>query len=219
MTATGGDCRAGGADGAAADGSPAANAAAAMAGLVDGPGRGAAGGRVAPVGLAAAIGGRAALSGERGLPPGAGRSSRECSGQADFWPLLLVIALVPAVCEELAFRGFILSGFRHLGHKWRAIVLSALLVRADARHPAAIADRLAGRGADRIPGRAERQHSARHGVPSGPQHAGGGRRPDHAGDASRNRRCCGRWSLPPKRADACSLGRWSSPAPRSDCCC
>ena len=47
---------------------------------------------------------------------------------ADFWPLVLVIALVPAVCEELAFRGFILSGFRHLGHKRRAIVYSALLL-------------------------------------------------------------------------------------------
>jgi sodium transport system permease protein len=46
---------------------------------------------------------------------------------ADFWPLLLVIALAPAVCEELAFRGFILSGFRHLGRKWRAIIYSALL--------------------------------------------------------------------------------------------
>jgi sodium transport system permease protein len=47
--------------------------------------------------------------------------------QADFWPLVLLIAVVPAVCEELAFRGFILSGFRHLGHKWRAIVYTALL--------------------------------------------------------------------------------------------
>ncbi len=47
--------------------------------------------------------------------------------QSDFWPLALVIALAPAVCEELAFRGFILSGLRHLGHKWRAIVYSALL--------------------------------------------------------------------------------------------
>jgi len=46
--------------------------------------------------------------------------------QADFLPLALVIALAPAICEELAFRGFILSGFRHLGNKWRAIVLSAL---------------------------------------------------------------------------------------------
>jgi sodium transport system permease protein len=41
--------------------------------------------------------------------------------------LLLLIAVVPAVCEELAFRGFILSGFRHLGHRRRAIVYSALL--------------------------------------------------------------------------------------------
>ena len=42
------------------------------------------------------------------------------------WQLVLVIGIVPALCEELAFRGFILSGFRHLGHKWRAIVYSAL---------------------------------------------------------------------------------------------
>jgi len=46
---------------------------------------------------------------------------------ADFWTLVLLIAVVPAVCEELAFRGFILSGFRHLGHKRRAILYSALL--------------------------------------------------------------------------------------------
>ncbi len=46
---------------------------------------------------------------------------------ADFWSLVSIIALVPAVCEELAFRGFILSGFRHLGHKWRAIIFTALL--------------------------------------------------------------------------------------------
>ncbi len=47
--------------------------------------------------------------------------------QPNVWVLLLLIAVVPAVCEELAFRGFILSGLRHLGHKWRAIILSALL--------------------------------------------------------------------------------------------
>jgi sodium transport system permease protein len=47
--------------------------------------------------------------------------------QAPFWWLpLVLIALLPAVCEELAFRGFILSGLRHSGHKWRAIVLSSL---------------------------------------------------------------------------------------------
>ena len=44
----------------------------------------------------------------------------------NFWLLVLLIAVMPAICEELAFRGFILSGFRHLGHKWRAIVYSAL---------------------------------------------------------------------------------------------
>ncbi|MCE5267997.1 MAG: ABC transporter permease subunit [Planctomycetaceae bacterium] len=47
--------------------------------------------------------------------------------QTNVWLLLLLIAVLPAICEELAFRGFILSGFRHLGHKWRAIILSALL--------------------------------------------------------------------------------------------
>jgi sodium transport system permease protein len=43
------------------------------------------------------------------------------------WQVALVFAALPAVCEELAFRGFILSGFRQLGHKWRAIICSALL--------------------------------------------------------------------------------------------
>lgn len=47
-------------------------------------------------------------------------------GSPSFWQLVLVIAVLPAICEELAFRGFILSGLRHLGHKWRAIVYSAL---------------------------------------------------------------------------------------------
>jgi sodium transport system permease protein len=45
---------------------------------------------------------------------------------ANFWLLILLIAVVPPVCEELAFRGFILSGFRHLGHKRQAIIYSAL---------------------------------------------------------------------------------------------
>jgi sodium transport system permease protein len=48
-------------------------------------------------------------------------------------PIVLVFgmfALLPALCEELAFRGFILSGLRHLGHKWRAIIYSALFFGA-----------------------------------------------------------------------------------------
>jgi len=48
------------------------------------------------------------------------------TGAPGFWQLVLVLAVLPAICEELAFRGFILSGFRHLGHRWRAIVYSAL---------------------------------------------------------------------------------------------
>jgi sodium transport system permease protein len=43
-----------------------------------------------------------------------------------FPQLLLAMAVLPAICEELAFRGFILSGLRHLGHKWRAIVISSV---------------------------------------------------------------------------------------------
>jgi len=46
--------------------------------------------------------------------------------RAPCWQVLLLIAVVPAVCEELAFRGFILSGFRHLGHKWRAIIYTSI---------------------------------------------------------------------------------------------
>ncbi len=43
-----------------------------------------------------------------------------------FGLMILLIAVLPAVCEEIAFRGFILSGFRHMGHKWRAIIWSSI---------------------------------------------------------------------------------------------
>jgi sodium transport system permease protein len=44
------------------------------------------------------------------------------------WPWLpyVLIAVLPAICEELTFRGYILSGLRHLGSKWWAIGLSAV---------------------------------------------------------------------------------------------
>ncbi|HEX3600175.1 MAG TPA: ABC transporter permease subunit/CPBP intramembrane protease [Lacipirellulaceae bacterium] len=41
------------------------------------------------------------------------------------WLPILLMAALPAVCEELAFRGFILSGLRHLGSKWWAIGITA----------------------------------------------------------------------------------------------
>ncbi len=43
-----------------------------------------------------------------------------------WWLPYLLMAVLPAVCEEIAFRGFILSGFRHMGHKWWAIGFSAV---------------------------------------------------------------------------------------------
>ena len=45
------------------------------------------------------------------------------------WALLGVLALAPAICEELAFRGFILSGLRR-GNLWAAILVSSLLFGA-----------------------------------------------------------------------------------------
>ncbi|MBM4093771.1 MAG: CPBP family intramembrane metalloprotease, partial [Planctomycetes bacterium] len=47
------------------------------------------------------------------------------AGAPNIWYILGLLALVPAVCEELAFRGFILSGLRHTGSKWTAILLSS----------------------------------------------------------------------------------------------
>ncbi len=43
-----------------------------------------------------------------------------------WWMPILLLAVLPALCEEIAFRGFVLSGLRHLGHKWWAIGLSSL---------------------------------------------------------------------------------------------
>ncbi len=46
---------------------------------------------------------------------------------APLWLAVLAFALTPAVCEELAFRGFVLSGFWRSGTRWRSIIYSALL--------------------------------------------------------------------------------------------
>jgi sodium transport system permease protein len=45
---------------------------------------------------------------------------------APLWLVWLVIAVTPALCEELFFRGFVLSGLRRLG-LWPAILACALL--------------------------------------------------------------------------------------------
>jgi sodium transport system permease protein len=46
------------------------------------------------------------------------------------WQLALVVVLLAPVCEELAFRGFILTGLRQRFHPWTAILLSSLLFAA-----------------------------------------------------------------------------------------
>jgi sodium transport system permease protein len=43
------------------------------------------------------------------------------------WEYFLVYALLAAICEELAFRGFILSGLRQRFRPWPAILLSSFL--------------------------------------------------------------------------------------------
>lgn len=40
--------------------------------------------------------------------------------------ILFAFALLPAICEELAFRGFILTGLQQMGRKWPAILLSSI---------------------------------------------------------------------------------------------
>ncbi len=61
------------------------------------------------------------------LPPSVGEAMAAMSSDhLPLWLVLLTFALAPAVCEELAFRGFILSGFRHTGRDRLAIILSGI---------------------------------------------------------------------------------------------
>ena len=53
--------------------------------------------------------------------------SRILKTSPGLWATLLVFAVAPAVIEELAFRGFILSGFESIRGKWKAILLTSLL--------------------------------------------------------------------------------------------
>jgi sodium transport system permease protein len=48
------------------------------------------------------------------------------NSQSPLWLLWLVMAITPACCEELLFRGLILSGLRRLG-PWPALLISSLL--------------------------------------------------------------------------------------------
>jgi sodium transport system permease protein len=46
------------------------------------------------------------------------------------WAIVLLIAGTPAICEEIAFRGFVMTGLSGLKNKYAAIALSALMFGA-----------------------------------------------------------------------------------------
>ncbi|HBN75770.1 MAG TPA: CPBP family intramembrane metalloprotease domain-containing protein [Planctomycetaceae bacterium] len=48
-------------------------------------------------------------------------------GSVPWYWVVLTFAVTPAICEELAFRGFILAGFRKTGRHYLAIIFSGLL--------------------------------------------------------------------------------------------
>ncbi len=43
------------------------------------------------------------------------------------WAILLLMAVAPAIIEELAYRGFILSGLEGLRNRWQAILITSIL--------------------------------------------------------------------------------------------
>lgn len=62
------------------------------------------------------------------LPPGTQQILEAMgAGSVPWWLALSAFALAPAICEELAFRGFILSGLQRSRRRWLPIVISALL--------------------------------------------------------------------------------------------
>ena len=59
-------------------------------------------------------------------PPEGFTQFAENMTDAPFWLTLVAVSLVPAACEELAFRGFLLSGFARARRAWMAVGMSAL---------------------------------------------------------------------------------------------
>ena len=99
--------------------------------------------------------------------PKRGKRLSECSavGAVSRGCRTVLMAVLPAMCEELAFRGFILSGLRHLGHKWWAIGLSAVFFGMATRVIQQIARGGDDRRGDRLHRRADGQPCAVHSVP------------------------------------------------------
>lgn len=60
-------------------------------------------------------------------PPGLAEALKLMSSDSmPLWLVILAFAAAPAICEEIAFRGFILSGFGRAGKVGLAVVLSSL---------------------------------------------------------------------------------------------
>ncbi len=55
------------------------------------------------------------------------RAITEALGAMPMWQILLVFAVVPAICEEFIFRGFLLSGLANVARKWPAILTCAVI--------------------------------------------------------------------------------------------
>lgn len=47
--------------------------------------------------------------------------------QAPWWQVVILLALIPALCEEVAFRGFIFAGLLHNNGRLRAVLVTAVL--------------------------------------------------------------------------------------------
>lgn len=61
------------------------------------------------------------------LPEGAERTlAAMSSAKLPLWVVLMAFAFAPAICEEITFRGFLLSGFGQSRRMWLAIVLSSV---------------------------------------------------------------------------------------------
>jgi len=60
-------------------------------------------------------------------PPGLAEAIKLMSSDSQpLWLVLLAMAVAPAICEEIAFRGFMLSGFSRAGKVGLAVTLSSL---------------------------------------------------------------------------------------------
>lgn len=61
------------------------------------------------------------------LDPMLKASLEHLTGQTqELWQLLVVLALTPAICEELAYRGFILTGFRSTHRPTHAVIFATI---------------------------------------------------------------------------------------------